>query len=651
MNPRILGALGVLVMPVMPVMPVMLAGCSLATLGPPGSEESSSTGSTTGDGSTTAPATTTTTDTSDEAPTECVDLEPRVLQVFAANCAKCHGPGSLNAGGIDYILDLEELVLNDKIEPGDPENSRVYQRMTMVDSPMPPWSEAQRPTESDIESVRRWIVGCSDLPCSAQPFISRDELLTKIHQDLNSGAVDLGALPYTRYFTFVHLRNAGWCDSDIEVQRQALSEAVNGLSRGTQIVQPQAVDDDRLIFRVDIRDHGWDIPGRLTAPSHYFPADPFVDDPADPEFGQSVAEYPDLWAMISHQNPYTIAYPGELADAIAGLTETGAQDPAIAQADAFIDAALRAPLYYDILGIPPRIARLRASDPECAPGECLEQQLGLTVLGDILAELIDDKELVARAALHQSLVSDFPRVVERHRFADVNNRVLWLTYDFDGVAGEQNPFTHPLDFLFDSVEVLYTLPNGMPGHALAAPDGTRIAAAPIEIVQDTAQNDFKVRAAASCLGCHQSLPIRAQDDLRFELDAGMTAVTFSVDEKDKIRRLYSPREEFDDLIDQDIDRFADALDQSGVPPDAAADPSYTALQLFDQDVDLRRAAAELMSRELDLLMDLGKLDIDLYALTEENGVVLRQLFTARFAESACILNLGATRACPASDPP
>jgi hypothetical protein len=66
--------------------------------------------------------------------------------------------------------------------------------------------------------------------CADQPFISRDEVLLKINQDL--GSVNLEALPFTRYFTFVHLHNAGFCDAEINVYREALSKLVNSLSLG-----------------------------------------------------------------------------------------------------------------------------------------------------------------------------------------------------------------------------------------------------------------------------------------------------------------------------------------------------------------------------------------------------------------------------------
>lgn len=631
MTPRILGAL------------VLIAGCSLKTFGPPGSVDSGTTTST-GDDSTTAPASTSTTDTGDAVPSDCADLTSRVLQVFETNCAKCHGAGSQAAGGMDYILDLEQLIAREKILPGDPEGSRVYARMTAIESPMPPANEAQRPSSADIESVRAWISECSELSCSAKPFITQDEALAKINADLST--LPLEALEHTRYFTFVHLRNAGMCDADIEVHRQALSELVNALSQSTVIVRPEPIDADALILRIDLRDYAWDRPIRLTAPSHYFPDDAFVDDPEIPDGPVSEVEYADRWRMIAHQNPYTAAPKGQLADDIALLTGTDASAPAMLPGDAFIDAAVRAPLYYDILGVPRRSGRLHLEAAACVEQECLETALGRNIIADILVELNEDMSLVARAAMHASTVSNFNRMVERHRFSDDNDRVLWLTYDSAGQTGAQNVFAHPLDFAFDSVELLYTLPNGMPGFMLSDRAGTRLDAAPLAIVQDEGQDDFLVRAAVSCLGCHREGVVPAQDDLRWELDEGMLDVTFSATDKDNIRRLYPPREEFAALVEEDLANFAHAMDKSGVPPGGEQDPAATVFRLFAEPVDLRRAAAALGIPATDLRDRLGQLSGDLQGLGEDGGTVLRQSFTAHFAGIVCTLDLGSTRACP-----
>jgi hypothetical protein len=84
-------------------------------------------------------------------------------------------------------------------------------------------------------------------------------VIKTINADIAS-TVAVANRKFTRYFSFVHLHNAGWCDAEIEPFRQALSKLVNSLSQETMIKAPQAIDDQKLIFRIDISDYLWDRP-------------------------------------------------------------------------------------------------------------------------------------------------------------------------------------------------------------------------------------------------------------------------------------------------------------------------------------------------------------------------------------------------------
>ena len=578
-------------------------------------------------------------------PTACVDLEPRVLSVLETKCAKCHGPGSAGQGGIDYILDIGRLIETDKVVPGDPEASRIYARMISGETPMPPPTEAQRPSDGDIEAIGKWIGQCAGVQsCGDQSFIDKDTVLTTISTDISSsGAVSSENRKFVRYFSFVHLHNAGWCDAEIEMFRQALSKTVNSLSQETQIKPPVAIDAERLIFRVDISDFDWDRDDgeaefRLSEPSFYFRRN-------DAEIKEELAKrYSDKWEMIADQNPYNVEFLGQTAEDIKVLTET--KFP-IMQGDAFIDVATRSPLYYDILGIPQRSGKLREGDPECtSPAECLETQLGLNILGDIKDELENNKAKVARAGFHESDVSDFNRIVERHLFANANNRAFWISYDFASESQNANIGVHPLDFEFDGGEIIFNLPNGMQAYMLTDAKGNRLNEGPINIVQDESQKDFLVRNGVSCMGCHSAGMVKVQDDIRYELDKGQTETQFDDLEKDQIRRLYPLRDEFDGHLEEDIRRFNESLTLAGVEIGTEDEPILTTFLSFDENVVLRRAGAEFLLREEVMAKDVGRLSPDLLELTKAGGTVQRQDFTANYAASACILNLGLTRCCP-----
>jgi hypothetical protein len=592
-------------------------------------------------------------------PTACVDLEPVVIGVLENNCAKCHGPGSPAQGGIDFITDLDELIITDSIVPGDPEGSRVYARMTSEESPMPPRTEETRPSATDVEAVGKWIAQCAGVQsCGDQKFISREEMLDLISTDLSSSDnVSPANRKFTRYFSFVHLHNAGWCDAEIEVFRNALSKLVNSLSQETQIKPPVPIDPDRLIFRVDISDYDWDGDVneegqaevfRLSEPSfHFRDADP--NSINEDEAAELAKTFADKWEMIADQNPYNVEYLGETAEDIKALAGT---DFPVMQGDAFIDVASRSPLYYDILLIPLRSARLRETDPPCgslgSADECLETQLGINILANIQDELSNDKAKVARAGFYESKVSDFNRVIERHLFENANNRAFWISYDFSSESGNANIGVHPLDFDFDGGEIIFNLPNGLQGYMLTNAEGIRLNEGPINIVQDESQKDFLVRNGVSCMGCHSAGMIKVADNIRADLDAGQTETQFDEVAKDQIRRLYPPGPEFEGHLEEDIRRFNDSLTLAQVPVGTEKEPVITTFLSFDEDVGLRRAGAEFGLREDDMKKDVGRLSPDLLELSKEGGTVQRQDFTANFAASACILNIGLTRCCPSA---
>jgi hypothetical protein len=581
-------------------------------------------------------------------PGACIDLVPRVKGVLENNCAKCHGPGGTGQGGIDYILNLEELIAQNKVVPGDAATSRIYARMVAEMNPMPPPTEEQRPTQLDQDIVEAWINQCAGVQsCADQKFISRDEVLLKINQDL--GSVNLEAKPFTRYFTFVHLHNAGFCSAEIDVYREALAKLVNSLSLGTQIKAPVAIDDQKLIYRIDIGDYEWQRGEgefvKLSEPTVYF-RDGDNENVSPEEQKELDKQFTDVWEMMVDQNPYAVEYIGDVATSIKDETKTNFP---ILQGDAFIDVSSRSPLYYDILNIPRRSAKLRAQDPECGaagtPDECLETQLAVEVLKNIEEEFLNNDDVVGRAGFKKSDVSDFNRVVERHLFKNANNRTFWISYDFAGQSGKQNITVNPLDFDFDGGEIIFTLPNGLQGYMLTDAAGTRLNEGPLNIVQDESQKDFIVRNGVSCMGCHSAGMIKVQDDIRYALDENMSETAFDAIERDKIRDLYPRREEFDGLVAEDIRRFNDSLALAGVTVGSEKEPVVTSFLAFDENVTLRRAGAEYDLTEKDMVQAVGKLGDDLNDLAEGNTIQRRD-FTNNFPAGVCILNIGCSRFCP-----
>jgi len=82
-------------------------------------------------------------------------IEAEVMDILLVNCGDCHS-GVAAAGDLGYIDDLDQLIENDMIVPGNKEDSRLYERM--VNQTMPPaFERAQRPTLSQIELIGYFI--------------------------------------------------------------------------------------------------------------------------------------------------------------------------------------------------------------------------------------------------------------------------------------------------------------------------------------------------------------------------------------------------------------------------------------------------------------------------------------------------------------
>src|SRR5690242_5292012 len=64
--------------------------------------------------------------------------------VLETHCARCHGPAGTGKGGMNFILDRDKLVSRQKILPGNPAESQLYQRV--LQGEMPPASAKARPS-------------------------------------------------------------------------------------------------------------------------------------------------------------------------------------------------------------------------------------------------------------------------------------------------------------------------------------------------------------------------------------------------------------------------------------------------------------------------------------------------------------------------
>jgi hypothetical protein len=100
----------------------------------------------------------------------CVANRAWAMDILKTDCAGCHAaPNDVGLPPWDFVLDEEKLTTTVDtrtnllfVAPGDPDHSRVYQRMENGEMPPPPNSsvgeQLPRPSLSDLSAIRQWIV-------------------------------------------------------------------------------------------------------------------------------------------------------------------------------------------------------------------------------------------------------------------------------------------------------------------------------------------------------------------------------------------------------------------------------------------------------------------------------------------------------------
>ena len=324
---------------------------------------------------------------------------------------------------MNYILDLEKLVLRKKVVPGKAEQSPLYKKV--FNNLMPPADEKPRPSDADKALLKQWIdAGAPKIATATVKRITDAEVLAFVLADLET--IDRRSRRFTRYFSLAHLANAGLGEDELHTYRNAVAKLINSLSWHPHITVPKAIDPAGTVLRIDLRDFMWDA---------------------------------NLWNRVLTEYPYGIFADTATARTVAVLTATRMP---VVRADWFVATASRAPLYYDLLQIPANLAEL-------------ERQLRVDVALNI------QQERVARAGFNGSGVSRNNRILERHTSV---HGAYWRTYDFEPIPqnlvdrqnqlpDRRNIFAYPLgpggtkdSFQHAGGEAIFNLPNGLQAYLL-----------------------------------------------------------------------------------------------------------------------------------------------------------------------------------------
>ena len=521
-------------------------------------------------------------------------LGQQAYAILENKCLNCHGVGGSFTENL-LIANRDQLIASGSVVPNNPDASELYLRLITEDvaKRMP----LAQPALSDnaIAIIRDWITqGATDWMVEQEDinFITTDTMLGAIQSHLDTLASH--ERPYARYFTLTHLYNAGETPENLQAYRNALSKLVNSLSWGHDIIKPHPINPSQTLLYIDLRHYEWD-----------------EWDTRD-----------DVWQRIEQDYPYTLEFNLETeADRFEKLAQlrqdTGSTVPFI-HADWFLATASLPPFYHDILRLP---------DTDLA----LEQQLGINVARNIQQS---PGIRVSRAGIVDSGVSKNNRVVERHTSV---YGAYWKSYDFAGSVGAQNIRTHPLSFQHDGGEIVFNLPNGLQAYYISDDKGNRIDKAPTDIVSNPAASDPAVRNGLSCIGCHTEGMKTFDDVMRTTIELTENPNY----DKTQALRLYVGQDKMDKLLEQDTEKYRQALVKATGAGFEDIEPVHRAHEVFEQPLDATDAAAALgLKTEVFVQQVQDKQSLQNLGLTSllGGGTINRDAWTAQFADIVAALN-------------
>jgi hypothetical protein len=412
--------------------------------------------------------------------------EPRAAKAYdmlETYCARCHQSGRLErplaSGGLANILAIDEVARDPVlVKPGLPDASRLYDVLETRHAPLDVFTGgpvAAEPQPEDIESIRGWI---RDLPSSVQRCSSREPVLPddmdKMMRDAQRLERDQGG--DVRFISLANLYNSCATPAEMSAYTEALNKLMNSLSSAAEPIRLTPLNAEGTVFSFRMADFGWDA---------------------------------SRWALIERAYPPTLVR--QVAADVLRIAKTKV---VIVNGDWLAAAAGEAPLYYELLGIPEKLADLARLN-----GVDIEQSI---------------KAVAARRiAVKTSAVTRGNRLLERHPGARGG---LWLVYDFATSAGDQDIFEHPqgpksalfgqTPFKPDEIRALYALPNGFFAFAVYDAVGNRIdrvlpgiekpyAGVEADAVEPT------TKAGVRCFACHSDGLVEAKDDFKTAVDAAV----------------------------------------------------------------------------------------------------------------------------------
>jgi serine/threonine-protein kinase len=526
-----------------------------------------------------------------------------VESLLRTNCGGCHGneaeENSSCRAGMCYIEDIDELITNGKIKPGDPNGSLLYQRISRDE--MPPSGVTPRLNDDEVQDVAQYILGLQP-PVAAvcdDQFMSWDDVYEAVERDILSE--DAEDRPFLRYLSISNRYNAGTCDAQLEPERWAMSKFINSISQNARIEEPvEVTGTNSTVYRIDLRAYDLDV--------------------TQGPFEVNGTNFDDGWEAIIGNNNFAVEFEGDAAENLILQSDTLVP---IMFSDAVIDEATVGNLYYGLL---------RLQDNRDA------QLIDLDI--DLVAN--QDDETAIFAATTQSEISEQERFIRRDPSDQANDLYYYESFDLDPNVAGNSIFDRPLDFNLaaNGSEVVFALPNGLQGYIIYDAAGQRLEESPI--LFDNAQNDNVMRAGISCMTCHENGVVQFEDEVRqFALDNRIDVAQAAEDagfEFQDVLDLYVDNADLKEQLVDDSTSYRSALSAAGVPTNGS-DPVSDTFIRFDKDVRIADVAGFLHYPIENLERDIPRLDPALSGLDDGFGVDVDD-FKGLYLESLCITAVG-----------
>ena len=148
----------------------------------------------------------------------------KVRELLESRCYYCHGEDGAAEGGLNFILDYDRLVATKQIVPAEPLKSGLYRKIVLDDMP----KDDDPLSDDEKQLIKDWIA--SGAPSfnpkkAARSFIDPRQVYDYLAKDILEQPEE--DRKYMRYFSIVHLYNAGTGEDELETYRRGLSKLVN----------------------------------------------------------------------------------------------------------------------------------------------------------------------------------------------------------------------------------------------------------------------------------------------------------------------------------------------------------------------------------------------------------------------------------------